>query len=146
MIEQILNKLVEIFKSIESFRSSDGVYRVYDFECSMPDGYPAISVMSMRGEESVLDNTRNLMRHVFLARVVQEKIPESEGGFGPQKAERVSRQRTQDVLDKIHADNDLGLSNVLRTTISYEFGKSPSEPRLLIDFTIVVETTEEVTM
>jgi hypothetical protein len=146
MIETILNKLIEIFKTIDSFKGSDGTIRVYDFECSMPDGFPAISVMSMRGEESVLDSARNLMRHIFLARVVQEKIPESEGGFGPQKAERISRQRAQDVIDKIHADNDLGLSNVLRTTVSYEFGKHPSEPRLLIDFTIVVETTEEVTM
>jgi hypothetical protein len=146
MINTILNRLIEIFKTIDSFKGSDGSIRVYDYECSMPEGYPAICVIAMRGDESVLDNTRNLMRHTFLARVIQEKIPESEGGFGPQKAERVSRQRAEDVINKIHSDNDLGLDNVLRTTVSYEFGKHPSEPRLLIDFTIVVETAAEITM
>ena len=144
MINTILNRLIEIFKTIDSFKGSDGVYRVYDYECSMPEGYPAILVMAMRGEESVLDNLRNLMRHSFLVRVIQEKIPESEGGFGPEKAERISRQRAEDVINKIHEDNDLGLDNVLRTTISYEFGKHPSEPRIVIDFTIIVETTAEV--
>jgi len=145
MINEILNRLVEIFREIESFRGSDGTVRVYDYETSMVEGYPAVMIMAMRGEEEVLDNRRNLMRHQFLVRVIQEKIPEEEGGFGPQKAERISRQRADEVIRTFHQDNDLGLEGVVRTTISsYEFGKHPTEPRIMIDFIITVETVEEV--
>jgi hypothetical protein len=86
-------------------------------------------------------------RYFYLIRVVQEKISESEGGFGPEKAERVARQREDEILRAFDQNNDLDVDGVIRTLpVSVDWRKHPSEPRIILDITLAVETVVPISM
>lgn len=144
MRNTIFNAIVTLLKTLSSLKGTDGTVRVYEYATAQPDGYPAISVSSTKLESEIADSQRDLRRYIFLIRLIQEKMPEH---FGPKKAERVARQREDEILSAFDNNNDLDVSGVIRTTpLSAEWGYTEENSRIVIDITIAVETSITITV
>lgn len=140
IFDAIYNKL----SNLECLRGSDGTIRIYKYPVVQPDGYPAVSITSTRLESSVADNQRDLRTYYFNIRIIQEKIAEN---FGPEKAERVARQREDEILNAFDSDNDLGLASVIRTIpISTDWGYIEDNSRIVIDITLGVQAMIDISM
>lgn len=139
----IFNAIHDILNGLTCLKGSDGTIRIYKFGNAQPDGYPAVSITSGPLRSEILDTFRNKRYFSFNVRLVQEKMPEF---FGPEKGERVAREREDEILAAFDADNDLGVAGVLWTNPkNVEWGYTDGNTRIVLDITLEVATTVQIT-
>ena len=135
----IYNAIYDLLKTLDCLKGSDGTIRIYKYPVVQPDGYPAVSISSTGLESVILDNQRDLRKYRYMVRLIQEKMATD---FGPEKAERVAREREDEILSLFDSHNDLGVAGVLRTTpIKVNWGYIDRNQRIVLDITIEVETS-----
>lgn len=139
----IFDAIYNLLDGLECLKGSDGTVRIYKYPRTEPEGYPAVSITSIGLTGVELDNQRDKRTYIFNVRLVQEKMAET--GFTPEKAERVAREREDEILAAFDANNDLDVAGVLRVTpTDDDWGYLDSNTRIVIDFTIAVEATAEI--
>jgi len=144
MRNTIFNAICNKLSQLDCLKGSDGTVRIYKYPVVQPDGYPAISITSTRLESAVADNQRDIRTYYFNIRIIQEKIAEN---FGPEKAERVAREREDEILNAFDSDNDLGVAGVLRTIpVSADWGYIEDNTRIVIDITLGVQAMVNISM
>jgi len=104
MRDAIFKGIFNILNSLDCLKGSDGTRRIYKYPNTQPDGFPAVSITSSKTESEVLDNQRDRRTYFYNIRLVQEKMAED---FGPEKAERVAREREDEILGAFDNNNDL---------------------------------------
>lgn len=83
-----------------------GMVQVYNYEPDKPEdgGYPFATVTTRELNGEFGDTIRNIRKYTFSIRVYQERV---EIGFGNQKAERIAREMTDEILTAFDADTTL---------------------------------------
>ncbi len=135
----IYNKLL----TVTNLKGSDGTIRIYKYPVALPEGFPAVSITCSKLESRILDNARDLRTYYFNVRIIQEKMVEA---FGPEKAERVSREREDEILGVFDDDNDLSVAGVIRSTpVTVDWGYINANTQIVLDITIAVEVAVNIT-
>jgi len=87
-------------------RGVSGLHDVYEYEPDKPETgkYPFATVTPADFSGKFGDNIRNIRNYGFKIRVYQER---TEAAFGNQKAERIIREITDEILTAFDADTTL---------------------------------------
>lgn len=147
MRDTIFNSILTKLQEISMF-SSKGQIRVYSYEKSDWDGYPACSLTNLNTESEILDNSRDKRIYHFNIRVVQERLPQPTSTQGPAEAEKIMRQLEDTIFSMFDNDNDLGLTGqVIRTRpISTTWGYLQNNTIRVFDIIIAVEAVATITI
>ena len=136
-MESIYNAIKTILNTV------DEIEQVLEFATPTPTGYP-YAWIEYRGDESeIINNTQDKVTYEFAIHLIQEKFEEFKGRA---EAEETTRDRSYTINQAFRADNDLGVSTVLRvrpsnTEKQYVDGAS----RIELIITLFVETVETIT-
>ena len=131
----IQNKLL----TVANFKGADGTTRVYPYERTNQDGFPAASITDGGKTESVIiDTLRDKRTYYYNVRLYQEILAEDRGRA---EGDRIMRELEDTVLAVFDADNDLSVAGVLRTVpINTSWGYLEGGKLRVIDITLAVET------
>ena len=118
--------------------------KVYDYERSDNEGFPCVHLTGgLDFVSEILDNARDKRTYDFNLRIIQERLPQEKGGS---EADRILRAVVADILTAFDADNDLGVSGVLRTTPSVGVsGYLKENTERVIDIKLSVEVVVNIT-
>ena len=144
MNSTIFDAIIDKLKALDFLKGSDGTVRVYEYPTTKTPGYPSAYAVYEGEISEILDNQRDKVTYQYMIRIIQEVF--EEVGFTPLKGEKVARDRTYEVCGVFRADNDLGISGVLRVTpIKTDKGYINNNTQIVIDITLNVETVETIT-
>lgn len=130
----IYNKLL----TVANFKGADGTIRVYPYERTNPDGFPACSLTDGGKTESmIIDTLRDKRTYYFNVRLYQEILAEDRGR---QEGDRIMRELEDTVMAVFDSDNDLSVAGVLRTIpLQSSWGYLEGGKIRVLDLTLAVE-------
>jgi hypothetical protein len=141
MRDTLFQAIVTMLKTLTDFQGSDGTERVYDYPLTSPAGYPYVVVGSDSLESVVLDNARDSRRYQYKIQIVGEKFGDP-AGVTQSNALQAMRKVEDNVVAAIDANYYLGLNGqVIRSFPTKAiWGTTDSNSRIILDFTILVDT------
>lgn len=103
MIKQISDKLLEVVQTATTLQGT------YDFETGKATGYPYATITLLEGSTEFADSNagasgRNFNTYRFAVQIYQEKEAYS---FGPEKAERVAIEVSDEVMQILQQNTKL---------------------------------------
>ena len=132
----IQNKLL----TVAAFKGANGTSRVYPYEKTNPDGFPAASLTDMgKTESQIIDTARDKRTYYYNVRLYQEIL---NADRGREQGERIIRQLEDTVLALFDSSNKLGVAGVIRTLPLQTTWSYLENGRIRItDIVVAVETT-----
>lgn len=132
---------------LEAIVQEDGTRKivvVYNYPENKPTGYPYAYINYLGDVSEVYSNVQDLVEYTFEVIFIQEKIEDFKGR---EDAETTTEGRSYDINEAFRADNDIGLSDVLRvmpveTVKSYVEGNT----RIQLKIILKVQTLETITL
>mgnify|MGYP003288445330 CR=1 FL=1 len=145
MSDTIFNAIVSLLRGLNIFSGSDGTRRVYQFPVAVPDGYPYAVVVFSTLDSEITDSARDLVTYSYTVSIVGEKFGQ-EAGLTQANALASMRRTIDDVIAALQADNDLGVSGVIRSLpLRAEQGYTDGNSRVIVNLTIAVQTAATIT-
>jgi hypothetical protein len=145
MSDTIFTAIISLLQSIAVFSGSDGTTRVYQFPVAIPDGYPYAVVVFSTLNSEIEDSARDLVTYTYTVSIVGEKFGQ-EAGFTQANALASMRRTVDDVIAALQADNDLGVSGVIRSMpLNAEQGYTDGGSRVVVNLTLAVQTAATIT-
>lgn len=132
---------------LEAIVQEDGtrtIVVVYNYPESKPTGYPYAYINYLGDVSEVHSNVQDLVEYTFEINLIQEKLEDFKGR---EDAEATAEARSYTINEAFRADNDIGLSDVLRV-MPVETIKSYVEGNTRIQLKIIlrVQTLETITL
>jgi len=112
-IVEIKGKIKGILEAIVQGDGTRTIVVVYNYSESKPTGYPYAYINYLGDVSEVHSNTQDLVEYTFEVILIQEKMEDFKGR---EDAEATAEARSYTINEAFRADNDLGLSDVLRIT------------------------------
>ena len=127
---------------VEDGGSTRKIVVVYNYPESKPIGYPYAYINYLGDVSEVNDNKNDLVEYTFEIILIQEKLEDFKGR---EDAEATAEGRSYDISEAFRADNDIGLSDVLRAT-PVETIKSYTDGNTRIQLKIIlkIQTLETI--
>ena len=143
-IVDIKGKIKGILEAIVDDTGTRTIVIVYNYPESKPTGYPYAYIDYLGDVSEVHSNTQDLVEYTFEINLIQEKLEDFKGRAD---AEATAEARSYSINKAFRADNNIGLSDVLRvlpieTIKSYIDGAT----RIMLKITLKVQTLETVTI
>jgi len=144
-IVTIKGKIKSVLEAIvEDGGATRKIVVVYNYPESKPTGYPYAYINYLGDTSEVHSSREDLVEYTFEVILIQEKIEDFKGR---EEAEATAEGRSYDINEAFRADNDLGLSDVLRV-MSIETIKSYIEGNTRIQLKVIlkVQTLEAISI
>lgn len=113
--------LVNKVKGIQGVQAG----RVYDYEDSKFDGYPAISITVKDWSQTWVTNAQNNTAYTFTIRIYQEI---TKNNIGPAQAESNLRTLADNIIASFNSDNRLGENAIYTRPIGGRSGYVQDQP------------------
>lgn len=140
----IKGKIKSLLEAIvEDGGSTRKIVIVYNYPESKPTGYPYAWINYLGDVSEVHTNLNDAVEYNFEVNLIQEKMEELKGRAG---AEATIEAMSYTINESLRADNDLGLSDVLRV-MPLETVKSyvDNNTRIKLTISLNVKTLEQIT-
>jgi len=143
-IVTIKGKIKGILEAIVQEDGTRKIVVVYNYPETKPTGYPYAWIGYVGDVSEVHSNVSDMVEYAFEVNLIQEKIEDHKGRAD---AEATAEAVAYDINEAFRADNDLGLSDVLRvmpveTIKSYVGGAT----RIMLKIILKVRTLETITL
>ena len=143
-IVTIKGKIKGILEAIVDESGTRTITIVYNYPESNPDSYPYCWIDYKGDVSEVHNNVQDMVEYTFEVNLIQEKLEDFKGR---EDAETTTERRSYTINEAFRADNDIGLSDVLRvmpveTVKSYVEGNT----RIMLKIILKVQTLETITL
>jgi len=143
-IVTIKGKIKGILEAIVQEDGTRTIVVVYNYPESKPTGYPYAYINYLGDVSEVHSNTQDLVEYTFEINLIQEKLEDFKGRAD---AEATAEARAYSINEAFRADNDIGLTDVLRV-MPVETVKSYSEgnTRIVLKIILKIRILELITV
>jgi len=141
MINTIKTAIIGLLNGLEGIKA---VYSYPEPESNKDSGYPYIFVVWESNESEIITNVQDRVRATYKIYLLQEKLEKFKTRAG---AESTSDDRTYKIENLFRANNDLGVSGVLRVLpLSAKKTYVDGGTRIQVEVSLEVEFLEEVSI
>ncbi len=143
-IVTIKGKIKDILEAIVQGDGTRSIVVVYNYPESKPTGYPYAWIDYKGDISEVHSNVQDMVEYTFEVNLIQEKMEDFKGR---EDAEATAEGRAYDINEAFRADNDLGLSDIIRV-MPVETIKSyvDNATRIQLKIILKVQTLETITL